>query len=59
MGSDFELDTCANIGLTAIFFSIMAKQTFAFEPNSSTFNIMSRNLTTNHINNVRKTNNKI
>jgi FkbM family methyltransferase len=49
---DVVADIGANIGLTAILFSNMAKKTFAFEPSPSTFNILSRNLASNHIKNV-------
>lgn len=53
---DIVADIGANIGLTAILFSTMAKQTFAFEPSPSTFNILSKNLANNQINNVEAIN---
>jgi len=49
---DVVADIGANIGLTAILFSVLAKQTYAFEPSTSTFRILSGNLTRNKISNV-------
>lgn len=45
-------DIGANIGLTAILFSSLAKQVIAFEPSPSTYDILSKNLVNNGIENV-------
>lgn len=49
-------DVGANIGLTAILFSSLAKQTYAFEPSPSTFRILSENLARNGVANVEAIN---
>lgn len=53
---DVVADIGANIGLTAILFSSLAKQTYAFEPSRSTFRILSENLARNRIKNVEAIN---
>lgn len=53
---DVIADIGANIGLTAILFSSLAKKTFAFEPSPSTFRILSENLDINSIKNVEPVN---
>lgn len=53
---DVVADIGANIGLTAILFSSLAKKTYAFEPSPSTFRILSGNLTKNSIRNVEPIN---
>lgn len=53
---DVVADIGANIGLTAILFSALAKQTYAFEPSPSTFRILSENLVRNRIANVEAIN---
>lgn len=45
-------DVGANIGLTAMLFSQLARKTFAFEPAPSTFALLQANLDTNKISNV-------
>lgn len=54
--NDVVADIGANIGLTAILFSSLAKQTYAFEPSPSTFRILSENLARNGITNVETIN---
>ena len=54
--NDVVADIGANIGLTAILFSSLAKHTYAFEPSPSTFRILSENLTRNRIANVEAIN---
>lgn len=53
---DVVADIGANIGLTAILFSSLAKKTYAFEPSPSTFRILSDNLAKNGITNVEAIN---
>lgn len=53
---DVVADIGANIGLTAILFSSLAKQAYAFEPSPSTFRILSENLGRNRISNVEAIN---
>lgn len=53
---DVVADIGANIGLTAILFSSLAKQTYAFEPSPSTFRLLSENLAKNRITNVETIN---
>lgn len=50
--SDIVADVGANIGLTSLLFSSLAKKTYAFEPSPSTFNILTENLGRNEITNV-------
>jgi len=54
--NDVVADIGANIGLTAILFSSLAKKTFAFEPSPSTYRFLSKNLALNKINNVETIN---
>ncbi|MCK7594461.1 FkbM family methyltransferase [Pseudomarimonas salicorniae] len=49
-------DIGANLGLTALFFSSVAKQTYAFEPSPTTFKFLSQNLSRNGIGNVEALN---
>jgi FkbM family methyltransferase len=49
---DVVADIGANIGLTAILFSSLAKRAYAFEPSPSTFRILSENLDRNGVSNV-------
>lgn len=53
---DLVADIGANIGLTAILFSGLAKKTYAFEPSPSTFRILLENLARNGIANVEAIN---
>lgn len=53
---DVVADIGANIGLTAILFSSLAKHTYAFEPSPSTFSILLGNLAKNSIANVEAIN---
>jgi len=53
---DVVADIGANIGLTAILFSALAKQTYAFEPSPSTFRVLSANLARNGVENVEAIN---
>lgn len=54
--NDVVADIGANIGLTALLFSSLAKKTYAFEPSPSTYSILSENLTRNNIANVEAVN---
>lgn len=49
---DVVADIGANIGLTAILFSSLSRQVFAFEPSPSTYGILENNLSRAHIANV-------
>jgi|GEM_PF-377290 len=49
---DVVADIGANIGLTALLFSTIAAQTYAFEPSPSTFNLLKQNLHNNNVRNV-------
>lgn len=53
---DVVADIGANIGLTAILFSTLANKVYAFEPSSSTFQILFENLDRNAISNVEAIN---
>lgn len=50
--NDVVADIGANIGLTALLFSTLAKKTYAFEPSPTTYRILSENLARNKIANV-------
>lgn len=50
---DIVADIGANIGLTAILFSSLAKKVYAFEPSPSTYRLLSNNLQRAKINNVK------
>lgn len=54
--NDIVADIGANIGLTALLFSSLAKKTYAFEPSPSTFRILTENLARNDIANVEAVN---
>lgn len=54
--NDVVADIGANIGLTAILFSSLAKKTYAFEPSPSTYNILLENLSRNNISNIEAVN---
>lgn len=54
--NDVVADIGANIGLTALLFSSLAKKTYAFEPSPSTYRILSENLRRNNIANVEVVN---
>ena len=47
------LDIGANIGCTAILFSSLAEEVYAFEPSKSTFEFLQKNLDTANIENVK------
>jgi len=49
---DVVADIGANIGLTALLFSSLAKTVYAFEPSASTYRFLEENLKTAHANNV-------
>lgn len=49
-------DIGANIGLTAILFSSLARKVFAFEPSTSTYNILTGNLARAGVTNVEAIN---
>jgi FkbM family methyltransferase len=53
---DVVADIGANIGLTALLFSTLAKKTYAFEPSPSTYRILSENLARNQVENVEPIN---
>ena len=50
---DVVADIGANIGMTALLFSDLARQVYAFEPSPSTFNILQKNLEANDAHNVQ------
>lgn len=54
--SDVVADVGANIGMTALLFSKLAKKTYAFEPSPSTYRILSENLSSNGVDNVEPIN---
>ncbi|MCC7279340.1 MAG: FkbM family methyltransferase [Chromatiaceae bacterium] len=54
--NDVVADVGANIGLTALLFSGLAKKTYAFEPSPSTYKILSNNLKIAEILNVETVN---
>ncbi|RZZ89460.1 FkbM family methyltransferase [Pseudoxanthomonas winnipegensis] len=54
--NDVVADIGANIGLTALLFSGMAKQTYAFEPSPSTHSLLAENLARNRVSNVKSFN---
>jgi len=54
--NDVVADVGANIGLTAILFSSLAKYVYAYEPSPSTFNILSHNLLRANTSNVEAIN---
>lgn len=54
--NDVVADIGANIGLTAILFSTLAKKVYAFEPSPSTYSIFLENLSRNNISNVEASN---
>lgn len=54
--NDIVADIGANIGMTALLFSSLAKKTYAFEPSPSTYRILSGNLARNGIVNVEAVN---
>lgn len=49
---DIVADIGANIGMTSLLFSSLAKKVFAFEPSPSTYQILTKNLNSNGITNV-------
>jgi len=53
---DVVADVGANIGLTALLFSGLAKRTYAFEPSPSTFDILKKNLERAAVRNVQAIN---
>ena len=53
---DIVYDVGANIGLTAILFSNIAKKVVAFEPSPSTYSILCNNLSLNDVKHVIKNN---
>lgn len=53
---DVVADIGANIGLTALLFSSMSRQVYAFEPSPSTFRILQENLRLNDVKNVQAIN---
>jgi FkbM family methyltransferase len=54
--NDVIADIGANIGMTALLFSDLAKSVYAFEPSPSTFQILQNNLNLNSITNVQAIN---
>ena len=50
---DVVADIGANIGMTALLFSDLARQVYAFEPSPSTFHILQKNLEANDAHNVQ------
>lgn len=54
--NDVVADIGANIGLTAILFTSLACQVHAFEPNPSTFRMLSRNLKQAGVENIKAVN---
>lgn len=53
---DVVADIGANIGLTALLFSGLAKNVYAFEPSATTYRILSQNLAQNNVRNVNAVN---
>ena len=53
---DVVADIGGNIGLTAILFSTLAKYVYAFEPSSTTFNILKNNIARTGFTNIEAIN---
>lgn len=52
VGSEVILDIGANIGCTALLFSELSKQVYAFEPSQSTFHFLEKNVSESGLKNI-------
>ena len=53
INSEFFIDIGANIGFYSILLSKHFKQTYSFEPNKRNFQVLTKNIKTNNLNNIK------